>query len=241
MKTLQSASTFFRATRVSCAALAATVSLVACKTSPQAGPTSSAQQYISSCLTGALVGALIGTVIQKAAGKGGTTQERNADLAKAALGGCVVGVAATAIGRLMDERQQAKHEEAMQAEVRRRALEQQQFAMASQRAQTMPAATAQQRNARDAELERARAAYQASLNKPVQVDLGNGGTTVIQVQQPQPATPGTTTVAASPTGQGQCQTYSVLVRTPAGQARQFETWCPNASGQLARVDVRDAA
>jgi hypothetical protein len=221
----------------SCVAAAA-LALTGCKTSPLSSGDSAASQYATSCLTGAVAGAAIDMILQKTGVKKATTgKEQRSDLAKAALAGCALGLAATAIGRLMDERQQAKHEQAMQEEARRRALEQQQYASATQRAQTMPAATPQQRAARDAELAKARAAYQESLNRSTQVDLGNGGQSTIQVQ-PAPAARG---VAAAPAGSdGACTEYSVLVRTAAGQARQFETWCPNAAGQMVRTDVREA-
>jgi hypothetical protein len=61
------------------------------------------------------------------------SNKRKNDLAKAAVAGCVIGVTATAIGRVLNERQQAKHEEALQKEARRRALEQQQYEAAVQR------------------------------------------------------------------------------------------------------------
>jgi hypothetical protein len=224
-------------------ALAGSLALGACKTGPDQ---QTATAMLTSCLGGALVGALVQDLLARATDGKLTTSERNGRLAKAAVAGCAVGVAATAIGRMMDRQQQAKHEEAMQAEVRRRAKEQQDYVAATQQIESKRATTPRDLRAKDAELERARAAYQASVNRPVTVDLGNGGLSTIQLQ-PASVTPGVGTGApataspgASSTG-GTCQEYSVLVRTPTGQARQFETWCPNSTGQLVRTDARDSA
>lgn len=224
-------------TRAACVAVSLALVLSGCKTMPTAaGESSAAADYATGCLAGALGGALLSTVLDKAKGRKPTPDEKRKALAKAAAGGCVVGLAATAIGKLMNQRQQAKHEEEMQKEARRRALEQQQYAAATQRAQNLPAATPAQRAARDAELERARVAYQTSINQPAQVDLGEGGQSTIQVVPSAPAAPGTQ--AATPSG---CTDYSVLVKTAAGQARQYETWCPNSTGQMVRTDVRSNA
>jgi len=230
------------ATRTTCLIVASALSISGCTVSLNNGANgerSAAGAYATSCVTGALAGAVLGAVLEKASGKKASPSERRLTLAKAAAAGCAVGLAATAIGRIMDENQRARHEAEMQNEARRRALEQQQYAQATQRAEAMPAATAKQRTARDAELERARAAYQASLAKPTQVDLGNGGTSTIQVMPPAPAT-APSPAGTAPAAQPGCTDYAVLVKTSAGQARQYETWCPNAAGQLVRTDVRDA-
>lgn len=214
------------------AACVVSLAIAGCKTMPQAdGSTSAGAAYGTSCLAGAAVGAALMAILDRNRNK--PARERQSDLLKAAAGGCAIGLAATAIGRIMDDRQRAQHEAEMQKEARRRALEQQQYASTVQRLQTMPAATPQQRTVRDAELERARAAYQESLNRPVEANLGNGGVSTIQVQAPAPTAAGPQPSAAG------CMEYAVLVRTNAGQARQYETWCPNASGQMVRAEVRE--
>lgn len=218
------------------AALAAALTLSACAGLPGQGEGGGIfSSYTSSCLTMGLVGAALQATLDR--NKTKPVAERQADLAKAAAAGCALGLAATAVGKMMDARQRETHEAEMQKEARRRALEQQQYAATVQRLQTQPAATPQQRSARDAELARARAAYQESLSRPVEVNLGNGGTSTIQVQAPATAAPGAAPGAAPA---ATCTEYAVLVRTPAGQARQFETWCPNAGGQMVRTDVRPA-
>lgn len=218
------------------AALALAVS--GCKTLPQAsgsgGNDSVASQYITSCLGGAVVGAAMGSIFEKLGGKpSGDSKNRGSDLAKAAVAGCVIGIAATAIGRALNERQQAKHEEALQKEAQRRALEQQQYEAALQRADKMPARTATERKNRDATRERLKTEYEASLKKPVTVELGEGATSTIAVQGPAAPAPGTTT-AAQPEG---CRVFAQSVsRPPNGDVRQYDTFCPNASGQYVRVD-----
>jgi hypothetical protein len=217
------------------AVTAAVVVLAGCKTNPVSGDRQSAgAAYGTSCVAGAALGAIVGAVIDR--NKVKSPRERQTDLAKAAAAGCVIGLAATAVGRLMDDRQRAQHEAEMQKEARRRALEQQQYSTAVQRIESQPASTPQQRQARDAELQKARAAYQESLSRPVQVDIGNGGTSTIEVIAP--ASAPATGQAPAPAASG-CTEYSVLTRTAAGQARQYETWCPNSSGQMVRTDVRD--
>lgn len=220
-----------------CAMTSLALVLSGCNTMPTSndGSSTGASSYVASCLVGAAGGAALSAIYEKMTGKKSNPADVRKDLAKAAVAGCAIGLAATAIGKLMDQRQQAKHEEEMQKEARRRALEQQQYAAATQKAQALPAATAQQRAARDAELEKARAAYQTSINQPVKVDLGGGGTSTIQVQPQLPAAGGATPL---PAGQASCTDFSVLVNTASGQARQYETWCPNSAGQMVRTDVR---
>ncbi len=178
--------------------------------------------YTQSCLTGALLGGVLAAVLSKDKKPAGNT------IAAAALGGCAIGLATTAIARVMDQNQQARHEEAMQREARRLALEQQKYAAAQSQAAAMPAATPAQRQARDASLEKARAEYQQSYSKPVTVDIG-GGTSTITPQPPK---------EEPKAGQLACFDQTVLVQTARGQAKQTETWCPNAQGQFARVEAR---
>lgn len=227
-----------RQTRARCLCSLAAAALVVsgCNATMPGSSSSPASDYATSCLTGAVLGAIVIAAIDRASGKSSSEQKQR--LAKAAAGGCVVGLAATAIGRVMDERQRARHEEEMTKEARRRALEQQQYTATTQRLQAMPASTNTQRAKRDAELERARAAYETSIAKPVKVDLGGGGTSTIQVQAP--AAPAATGAAGTEGAAGSCTDYSVLVQTPTGRARQFETWCPNSSGQMVRTDAREA-
>jgi hypothetical protein len=213
--------------------------LSACNTMPTlqnigggTGQPSAAAAYTQSCLTGAVLGAAVGAAADVLKNGGNAKAVNKNNLVKGAAAGCVIGLAVTAVGKLMDSRQQAKHEDAMQAEVRRRALEQQTYVASTQRAQALPASTPAQRKAKDASLEKARAQYEASIAAPVTVDLGNGGQSTIQVAQP---------TVANPSRPASCQDYSVLVNTPAGRARQYETWCPDAQGKMVRAEVRDAA
>lgn len=209
--------------------------LSACKTMPSSEGRQTS--YAQSCVTGAMVGAAAGAIFESLKGNRNQPAKINTSmLAKAAAAGCVIGLASTAIGRVMDAQQQARHEEAMQRDARRRALEQQQYAAIERRHQAMPANTPAQQTARDASLERARNEWQANYNKPVVVDLGNGGTSTIQAEPPKPST--TPTAQGAPAGA--CVDYTVLVKTAAGTAKQLETWCPDSRGQMARVETRDA-
>lgn len=217
-----------------CLALSSAIAMTACKTMPTGdGQSSTLADYTTGCLAGAVGGAILKTLFDKLNGKTLSPEDRRKGLATAAAGGCVIGLVGTAISKVMNQRQMARHEEEMQNEARRRALEQQQYAAAAQRAQKLPAATPAQRAARDAELERTRVAYQTSISQPVKVDLGEGGSSTIQLIAP-PAT-------GTPPAQAGCTDYSVLVTTAAGQARQYETWCPNNAGQMVRTEVRSTA
>lgn len=203
---------------------AAALVLAACA-SPQGGEARAG--WTESCVKGAAIGALVGVLAS-----GGDQRKAKEYLIRGVAGGCAVGLAATAVGKVMDARQQARHEEAMQREARRLALEQQNLAAIQARHEAMPAATAQQRAARDASLEKARADWQANYTRPVTVDLGDGGTSVIQPQAPKEAPKAGNAPA--------CFDQTVLVRTARGQAKQVETWCPNGSGQLVRAEARAA-
>lgn len=182
--------------------------------------------YAQSCVTGAVAVGILAAVVSRDKSNMGAT------IAKAALGGCVIGLAVTAIAKVMDQNQQARHEEAMQREARRLAVEQQKFAAAQAQNAAMPAATPAQKQAKDANLEKARAEYQANYTKPVTVDIGAGGSSTITPQVPKDA---------PKQGQLACFDQTVLVQTARGQAKQTETWCPNAQGQFARVEARPDA
>lgn len=213
------------------------LALTGCQTMPQASGSSNnsaASQYITSCLGGAVVGVAVGSIFEKFGVKQGSeSKNRSSDLAKAAVAGCVIGIAATAIGRVLNERQQAKHEEALQKEAQRRALEQQQYEAALQRADKMPAKTAAERKNRDAARERLKTEYEASLKKPVTVDLGEGAASTIAVQSPVAPAPGS---GAPAQAQG-CRMFAQSVsKPPNGDVRQYDTFCPNGSGQYVRVD-----
>lgn len=221
--------------------LALSLLLAGCKsgtlpTAANDGGSKPQTSYAQSCATGALVGAAAGAFVELITKRNQPGKKVDSStLLKAAAAGCAIGLAATAIGRVMDANQQAKHEEAMQQDARRRALEQQQLAALERRHQAMPAATPAQRQARDASLERARDEWQNNYGKPVTVELGNGGTSTIQAQPPKAAP-----TAAPGAPASACVDYTVLVRTAAGSAKQLETWCPNDKGQMARVETRDA-
>jgi len=221
--------------RCTALALSAALALTACKTAP-GGAGGETNSYVQSCLTGALALGALDALYLAAKGKkdgksaGQAIKERSGHLMKAAAGGCAIGLAVTAVGKLMDDQQRARHEEAMQRDARRRALEQQQYAGTEKRLQAAPAATPAQRTARDAQLEKARSDWEANYSKPSTYDLGNGGSTTVQAEPPR-----------DPAATGQCVDYSVSVRTGAGTARQFETWCPDASGKMVRLEVRDKA
>jgi len=217
--------------RTLCLCLATAVAASACSTGPKSGASGG---YTQNCVQGAVVGGLLVAVVEAYQGRK-TGRPANANnIAKGAAAGCAVGLAATAIGKIMDAQQQARHEEAMQREARRRALEQQSYAQTTQRNQPTPTMTPEQRAARSASLDRARADYEAGFAQPVVVDLGKGGTSTIQAEPPRPAS-APDAANATPAG---CQDYSVLVNTAAGRAKQFETWCPDAQGQMVRSEAR---
>lgn len=177
--------------------------------------------YTTSCLIGGATVSAITALVTKDAKK----------TAWALAAGCAIGVGTTAIARVMDQNQQAKLEAAMQQDARRLAQEQQKYAAAQARAQSMPATTAAQVQTRDASLEKARAEYEQNFSKPVTVDIGGGGTSTITPQVPK-----------DPPKQGQlaCFDQVVLVQTARGQAKQSEKWCPNPQGQFVRAEVQPA-
>jgi hypothetical protein len=203
---------------------------------------SNENSYANNCAVGAVGGAAIAILDAVVSGKNLSSEEMLKTGAKGAAIGCAVGLATTAIGKLMNKNQLSKHEEEMQKEAQRRALEQQQYAAATQRIQNLPTNTPAQRTARDTELDKARAAFQASINQPANVDIGEGGVSTIQVLSSTPKTEGATKPPANQAaGQNGCTDYSVFTKTTAGQARQYETWCPNSAGQMVRTGVRAAA
>lgn len=185
----------------------------------------------TTCLKGAAVGAVGGLVYDALTGKKTTDSSRRRleSAGRGALAGCVVNLAVTAVGQMLQEGQRSRYEDALQRDARRRALEQEKYGQARARVQARPAATPQQVAARDAELARLQAEYEASMAKPVVADLGGGATATIEGQPP--------VTAGEFAG---CQTKTMLVSTPGGQARQQEMFCPNERGDLVRVDARPA-
>eukprot|EP01036_Dinobryon_divergens_P039809 gene39809-52548_t len=191
-----------------------------------------AGDYAQSCLKGAALGGLAGAAANVIRGisSGKSASEslsgRGSDLLKAAAAGCVIGLAVTAIGKLMTAQQQAKHEQAMQREAKRRADEAARFGAQERQIQARTVRTPADIASRDAELAKARTAFQTSIAKPTTVDLGEGGqSTILVTKVPAPTAPATP--GAGP-GAEQCSEWAVETSTSAGKAKQYELWCPNA-------------
>ena len=211
-----------------CAVLALT--LTACQTQPRGAAGDSTVG--TTCLKGASVGAIGGVLTDLITGKGNgrSTTDRLKQVATGMAVGCAVNLAVTAVGKLLtDPSQQGRYEEAMERDSRRRALEQEKYARAGMQIRARPVSTPQQAASRDAELVKLQKEYEASMAQPVVENLGGGATATIEGQAP--------TVGGEFNG---CQTKTVLVNTPAGQARQQEMHCPDATGVFRRVDARPA-
>lgn len=224
--------------------LVASLVLAGCKTLPTqsadaSGSGAQISDFATSCLKGAVLGAAADAAYRILTGGGKSASDalkgRSGELAKAAAAGCVISLAVTAIGKVMNERQQAKHEEAMQRDARRRSEEARLFASKEQRILAAPATTSAQQANRDAELAKARADYEAAMKRPNVVDLGENGSSIISVEAPKVATTNPAGSAA-----GQCTEYSVFTKTATGQAKQYETWCPNSQGAMVRTEARTA-
>lgn len=201
--------------------------LSACQTNPRAGGDSSGPSLVTSCLVGAGLGALTTDVLTGILSGKKPSKNTIETAAKRMAAGCVIGVAVTAIGKILNDRQQAKYEDALQRDAQRRAKEQEQYAAARGRVESRVARTPQQVAQRDAELAKLQRDYEASLATPVVADLGDGGTANI------------TTNAPISTGDlAGCQTKTVLATTAAGQARQEELWCPGAGGTMERKEAK---
>jgi hypothetical protein len=198
--------------------------LSGCQTIPKAGGDSSSPSLVTSCLVGAGLGVLTTDALTNLL----SGKKVSVDTAtKRMMAGCVIGVAVTAIGKILNDRQKATYENALQRDAQRRAKEQEQYAAARSRAESRPARTPQQVAQRDAELSKLQKEYEASLATPVVADLGEGGTANI------------TTNAPISTGDlAGCQTKIVLATTAAGQARQEELWCPGAGGIMERKEAK---
>lgn len=220
-----------------CVGLCAALALTGCQTTSNGG-SGSKRSYAQSCGEGAIwaAGALFVYDLLKN-GKSGRSVASTGNLVKAAALGCTIGLAASAVGKLIDSQQQARAEEAMKRDAKRRAMELQQYAAIEQRYQAMPARTPQQQARRDEALENAREEWLRKYQSPVTVDLGQGATSTITPEPPPFQTqsglakPGATALA--------CVDYTHLVQTPAGSAKQLETWCPDKSGQMVRVATSD--
>ncbi|MCE2725097.1 MAG: hypothetical protein ACK5DL_03815 [Burkholderiales bacterium] len=192
---------------------------------------------IATCLKGAGIGSaaaiglnLLNKVVGIASGSNTDSRKQLQDLGKTLLVGCTVSLAVTAIGKILNQSQQDKYEEAMQRDAARRAEEARKFGEESRRITAAPASSPEQIANRDVALEKLRLDYEASARAPVSVDLGGGGTAII-TGNPLPTQPATG---------ANCQERSSYASTSAGQARQFETWCQDGQGTWVRSEVRAA-
>lgn len=215
-----------------------TLSLTACQ-APQFGngATEQSASYTWSCLAGATgVGALEWMRESMQLTKNGVVpKQQKSDakkLAQAAVAGCAIGLAATAVGKALDNNQQKRLEEEMARDAKRRANEQQHFAQFEQEQQTKISQTskAEERQKRSTELASARTQFEEKQKQTQSFDVGGGATvTVTQLDKP------VTEIA-----QG-CRQVAVSSNVPGkGQAKQYDTWCTNKNGEEVRVDSQAA-
>ncbi|WP_428504836.1 hypothetical protein [Roseateles sp.] len=205
-----------------------------CQNMPGASSRSSSESTVSSavnsCLTGAFLAGVGDMIIDRISGKkvtndAATTKKKMEVVVK----GCVIGIAVTVIGKMLNSAQQQKYEEAMQRDAERRSKEQAAYETARRSVESRSTTNAKQAQAKDEELARLQREYEASMARPVTNDLGGGATVVTQGSPPI-----TTGDFAG------CQRKTNLVTTPAGQARQEELHCPNETGKLVRVEAKTA-
>lgn len=212
--------------------VAATLALSGCANVQQGMSGLGQQNMVLSCAEFAAGAGLVMEMIDKAKKTPSTGAAHRNKLVKAAAVGCAIGMAATAVGRLLDARQQAQYEEAAQRTAKRQAQETANYTAITRRYDAMPAPrTPKEKDDREKRRQDELDKSKDRLTKPETVELAGGGTTTIT-----PGTPDT----ATPETQG-CFTQTVLVSKPGGQAKQVDTMCPNGKGGFARVESAEAS
>lgn len=147
------------------------------------------------------------------------------------VAGCVIGFAKTAVGRIYDERAQKKAEEAAQRDAARRAKEMTTYAQTKSKLEAQPVKTAAQQKKRDADLERARAEFERSINTPVVETVGSNST--IEIRTTVPA------VVPDMNQPGACIETTQLGDSPSGKARQVVTQCRDDQGNMVATAVQE--
>jgi len=181
--------------------------------------------YMTSCATGALVGGLVGALAWGTNDKG--------KLLAAVAAGCAVGLAATAVGKKLNEQQRAKHEESVQRTAKRQARELEEYRQTQTEYERKPAAgSSAEQAARERERDQALAEIRRRYEEPDVEDLGDGASSTVSpvfpkdVQDPE---------------QVACFEQNVSVETPTGRATQVQTMCRKKdSDEYVRAEVREA-
>ena len=161
-----------------------------------------------------------------------SSKDHRDKLLKAAAVGCAIGVAATAVGRVLNARQQTAFEEAAQRNAKRQAQEGQNITAIETKYDKMaPARTTRETEDRERrrqdELTKARERYA----KPETIDLGEGTTTTFAPANPQ--------IVSNPADGPGCFRQAASRSGPSGQARQVDIWCPNDRGIPVRVESQE--
>lgn len=182
--------------------------------------------YMTSCATGAVVGGLVGVAVSGTKDKG--------KLLAAAAAGCAIGLAATAVGKMLNARQRAKHEESVQRTAKRQARELEAYRQTQKQYEQAPAGgSSVEQAAREREREQALAEIRRRYEEPDVQDLGEGASSTVK-----PIFPG----ASDDPQQLACFEQNVSVETPSGRATQVQTMCRKKdSDEYVRTEVREAA
>jgi len=181
--------------------------------------------YMTSCATGAVVGGLVGLAVSGTKDKG--------KLLAAAAAGCAIGLAATAVGKMLNAKQREKHEESVQRTAKRQARELEAYRQTQEQYEQAPPSSGAEQAAREREREQALAEIKRRYEEPDVQDLGDGASSTV------------TPVFPEETGDPQqlaCFEQNVSVETPTGRATQVQTMCRKKdSDQYVRTEVREAA
>ncbi|MCC7548818.1 MAG: hypothetical protein IT532_13715 [Burkholderiales bacterium] len=182
--------------------------------------------YVMSCATGAVAGGLVGAVVSGTGDKG--------KLLAAAAAGCAIGLAATAVGKMLNARQREKHEESVQRTAKRQAKELEAYSQTERRYEQMPVPASDTEQAareqrRDEELAQIRRRYE----EPDTQDLGEGASSTVTPVFP---------AGVGESDQLTCFDQNVMVETPTGRATQVQTMCrKKGTDEYVRAEVREGA
>lgn len=186
--------------------------------------------YGVSCLAGAAVGAVAGFIL---VGKGAKSlQDRDVQkkVAAAAAAGCIIGLAATAVGKMLSANQQKEHEESVQRAAKRQAQELQNAANTRRTYQQQPTPGSEaEKKEREAKLAKEMEEIKKRYEAPDTQDLGEGAQSTVEPVYREP-------VPEDEQGKG-CFQQRVRVKTPTGNASEVQTMCPK-DGKFVRVDVQ---
>jgi len=204
---------------------------------------SAAGAYAGACVGGALLGGIGGAVYEGIMQKGqlqrggGLNNSMIKSVAIGAGAGCAIGLGATAIGKLLNEREQQRQDEVFQkaAQVGAEQAERERLQVEERYRNMPPAATETNRIAREQAKQREIQTAQSTQSSPEAWKDGNTRGQAIYIGPTK--SPQTGEVIRTAGGKD-CVTIKEIIMKDGVEASQETTACPASDGHWQRIEVQ---